>query len=110
MIQNLLLEVGFDTLSENLKLIDKHVYLLISNFLVKSQVQQKLATNITIYNTVLLKKYHSFYQRQLTHYYEKDTHTTNPKTLLTLHIFRKPVSGWYQMKHLQCIIFRCLKH
>ena len=40
MIQKLLFGVGFETLPENLKFIDKHVYLLISDFLVESQSQQ----------------------------------------------------------------------
>ena len=47
MIQNFLFGVGFETLPENLKLIDKHVYLLISDILVKFQSQRKLATIIT---------------------------------------------------------------
>ena len=46
MIQKLLFEVGFETLPENLKLMDKHVYLLISEFLAEYHSQQKLATNI----------------------------------------------------------------
>ena len=43
--------VGFETLPENLKLLNKHsyVYLLISDFLIESQNQQKLATNFTYF-------------------------------------------------------------
>ena len=40
--------VGFETLPESIKLINKHIYLLISDFLLESQSQQKLPTNITI--------------------------------------------------------------
>ena len=47
MIQKLLFDVGFEILPENLKLMDKHVYLLISEFLAEYHSQQKLATNIT---------------------------------------------------------------
>ena len=47
MIQKLLFEVGFETLPENLKLMDKRVYLLISEFLAEYYSQQKLATNMT---------------------------------------------------------------
>ena len=49
MVQKLLFGVGFENLPENLKLIDKHAYLIISDFLVESQSQEKLATNITYF-------------------------------------------------------------
>ena len=61
MIQNLLLIVGVKTLPENVKLIDKHVYLLNSDFLVESQSQQKLAISIT-YFTI------QFYSKNTTHF------------------------------------------
>ena len=69
---------------------DKHVHLLISDFLVESQSQQKLTTNITFaQKTVLLKKHHSFYEHQLTQNYEKCTPITQPKTFLTLQILQQ---------------------
>ena len=89
--------VGFETQPENLKLIDKKIYLLILDFLLESQSQQKLATNITHFRiyTVLLKKHHSFLKRQLTQHFEKYTPRIQLKTLLTLYRFsNKPVSGW----------------
>ena len=36
MVQKLLFGVGFENLPENMKIIDKYVYLLISDFLVES--------------------------------------------------------------------------
>ena len=73
------------------------VYLLVLDF----QSQQKVAKkSLSFYNTVSLKKPHSFYERQQwvnikinvnirTSTLKKDTPVTQPKTLITLQIFQQ---------------------
>ena len=111
MIQNVLFGASFKTLPENLKLIDKYVYLVESGFLIVSKPTKTSNKYHSFYNKVLLKKHHSFYERQLTQHYEKYTSKTQPKTLLALQIFQQKskISGWYQTKHLHCTFSRCPK-
>ena len=68
----------------------------------KSQSQQKISEkdNLT-YNTVSLKKPHSFYKPQLTRHWKMHAHKTQPKTFLTLQILQQ-TSGWCQKKHWHC--------
>ena len=44
----------------------------------------------SFYNTVLLRKPHSFYEPQLTRHWKKYALATQPKTFLTLQIFQSP--------------------
>ena len=71
----------------------------------RSQSQQKVSKPTetskkehTFYNTLLLKKLHSFYEPQLTWQWKRYAPVTKPKTFLTLQIFSKHVFVWYQKK------------
>ena len=57
-------------------------------------------------NTVLLKKHHSFYEHQLIYIMKNilPQHSRKPHSLCKFS--RKPFSGWYEIKHLHCIISR----
>ena len=89
MVQKLLFGVGFENLPENLKLIDKHAYLIISDFRVESQSQEKLATNIT-YFTI------QFWSKNVTHF-------TN---INSLNIIKNRIPQ-YNQKPFSFYIFSC---
>ena len=60
----------------------------------KSQNQQ----DHSFYNTVSLKKPHSFYEPQLTHHCKKYTPAAHPKNLIHVTIFHQNVYVWSQKK------------
>ena len=91
-------------------MIQKHlfgVYLLISNFLLESQNQQKLATKIIGFTI-------QFHSRKITHFTNLNSlsiiknilfeHSQKPHSLNNFS--SKPGSCWCQMKHLHYIISR----
>ena len=66
------------------------VYLLILDFLKDSLKANKNIKKVhAFYNTVALKKPHSFYELQLTQHYKKHALAIQPKTLLFLQIFQQ---------------------
>ena len=60
----------------------------------------------SFYDTVSLKKHHSFGEPQLTQHYKKYFPATQTKALLTLQIFQQ-VSGCCPKKHFPYTISRC---
>ena len=81
------------------------VFFLISDFLAKVSKPTKASKkDHTFYNTVPLKKPHSFYEPQIASHWKQYPPAAPPKNFLTLKISNKHVSVWCHKKYLHYII------
>ena len=84
------------------------MYLLIPDFLQKvSKTRKTSQKDPSLFNTVWLKKAHSFYKSQLTKHCKEYIPATQPKTLVIFTLIFQPTCFWLTCKKpLHCTISR----